>query len=774
MLPITGKITPENQAEAVAFIDGLVENSSVVRSPLEDQADTNLKLYLGNHWKGGDGLDSIRRITVNRIQNSIISQVAIQSEETPKVKFTPRESLEPPVYYVNTSLDAPPTPDLIMMLDALPPETKQDWTDPETQEQRPPRPLAPEEVQMIESAIDNAARLTLVTGQETTIPADVLVGITDRVAAEALQTIFDAKWDECDGDFKIGENLLYSGIIGWQWTVCEWDDDKFVHVLRNVPFLQVHVDPLATGIKDAQYLIYDQVLSADEATALLPQLETTIREKAATGTIEPSGYAYRQASAYGNINFNQKMLTLRTAWIRNQPLPLSVAEAIERQIITTEELVEEKPVECTCGIGVTAPVSQHNEDCPCRNGYQMQPDALVTDPALEVLDVDAMEAPVEEIEQVGTESLDLSDAVPVDNQNDPGAALPPQSVSVTRTVYRHIKTGEEIEEGGRGWPSRPILRQLRIIADVVVDDRECEYVDIPVCLNVNIPIPFTPYGQGEPERLQGLQQAINSILTDMVSSWDANSQPAVCLPQSVNDMLPKLAQKMYTHLAGTKFVVPDELLLRLQGKLSFIIDPPNMPPDGWRLLELLLKLLDDSTNSSEVLQGKASASWSGEAIKSLQDAAKGSIGWKARRVEYMLKYMANVMAGSLVHRLPMAEKMRYVRRWPEHVWMALDEYQRKNLDYDLSVEITAGSGAKKQIQAVSDMGLYDRGLLSKQTILESASHDPKIEATQRMKEARQEASAQTQMPAGTPPPQAAQPQGQPQQAPPAEPQQQVA
>lgn len=783
-IPTLGTLNASNQGDAASYLDRLVLESVTRRLPLEPMADRNLNLYLGNHWISAAPNDSFDQIVVNRILNSIISQVAVQTEQTPKVKFTPRESLEPPIYYVNTNLNTAPTPEVIQLLGSLPPETQAPWVDPATQQPQLPRPLTDQEVQLVESAIDNAARQAAMVGQETTIPADILIGVTDRIASEAVQTIFDAKWEECDGDFKTSENLLFSAVVGWQWLLFEWDDAKSLPVLKNVPWLQIHIDPLATDVRDAQYVIYDQAISADEASALFPDLEAEIRQAAMPGVLRPAGTEYRQTSVYG-ITFQRDMVTLRTGWLRNQPVPLTPEDAIAKGLITTDIKETTSPTECSCGMGLAQAMSQHAEGCECREGYTA-PDpvaGLVADepvpggsggPADQEGDGPAAGAGNTGDDGVGENASDNQDSPPAnpiateggpaepETPIDPETALPPATKTTQKTVYYLAKKstvvqtddeagpGEEVQPGDKSWPSRPILRQIRTLLSAIIDDRECEFVDIPMCLNINIPIPFSPYGQGEPERLQGLQMAINSVISDMVTHWHMHAQPAEFIPESVNQTLPSYAQKQYTATPGTKFIVPDQIMQALQGKMGWYMDPPKIPADAVGLLNLLLKLIDDESENSEVLQGKASASWSGEAINALQHAAKGSIGWKSRRLEFVLKHLTRLIEGCIVHRMPIAEKMRYVRKYPEQVWDAMEE-RILNLDQSIGVEIASGSGAKKQADQQNDRALYELGLLSPQSVLESSNRDPKIELNQKLQWQRELAATQSQLPAGAAP-----------------------
>lgn len=712
-----------------SIIDGWVQESATRRGPLEPAADRNLNLYIGYHWTTA-APEFVERLVINRIVNAIISQVQVQFESTPNVKFTPRESLETPDYYLNTKLDTPPTPQVLQLLAMLPPETYQPWTGPDGSSQLP-RALTDQEVQLVEQAINVATQqAAMIPGSDSAIPADILIGVTDRIATEALQTLFDAKWDECDADFTVGENGLYNAIIGWQFMLYEWDDERCAHILKNVPFLQIHIDPLATNLRDAQFLVYDQVMSADEAVAIYPDLVGPIREHASPGVIQPAGYQYRQSSVY-STNFQRDMITVRTAWVRNQPVPLTPEDALKQQMVTQEIETTEIPTLCDCGAGLETPIGQHTPGCPARGDYEgPSTDTLVAP------DASAPSSP---------ETLDPSDLVDVTPPaQDPGAMLPPASSTATMTTYR-TPAGAAVTPDHPLWPSRPVIRQLRIIANTLVDDRECEYTDIPAVLNVNIPIPFSPYGQGEPERLQGLQHAINSVASDMVTHFHFHAQPAECVPESVNERLPNITAKMYTAAPGTKFVVPDELWTMLSGKLGFFQDPPKMPSDAWQLLELLLKLMDDESNNSEVMQGKASASWSGEAIQALQRAAKGSIGWKSRRTEFMLKQLARTMAGSIIHRMPLKEKIRYVSKYPEQVWYAIDQ-RHKQIDVDIAVEVASGGGQRQQIEKVSILSGYDRGLISPQTAIEAMGRDPKIELHNQIQWAQEKATAQAQVP----------------------------
>jgi hypothetical protein len=215
-------------------------------------------------------------------------------------------------------------------------------------------------------------------------------------------------------------------------------------------------------------------------------------------------------------------------------------------------------------------------------------------------------------------------------------------------------------------------------------------------------------------------------MTSIVTQYRLHEQPIEVVPTSINEALPSFARDVYSYKPGVKWIVPDHLVIQFGGKFVFAQDPPKIPTDAWRMIELLIRLMDEESGHNEVLQGRAASSWSGEAISTLQKAAKGSIGWKSQSVEPMLIYLTRLKIHDIVNRMTDDEKMRYVSKYPVQVWYAISQ-RLKSLDVDVSVEISSGSGAVRQGQRASDLSLYDRKLLSPQSTLEGAGKDPKVE-----------------------------------------------
>jgi hypothetical protein len=841
------RTTPGDATRNAAFIDNLFTECHEWRTAfgLPDQWDINFRYFWGrfDDIYGGQRNDyEIERLTANRIQVVTISVSAIQMEQSPKVRISPRESLEPGVPYINTSIQAPPSPMLDMLFKTLPAETLMPHADA-TGKQVPPRPLTAQEQRMVEEAIQFGDQYEAQTGMPTPVPPELLVSITDRVAAEATQTVFDAMWQENGCDRRVIENVLNNAIFGHQFLVLQFDAERCRFILRNPEPHRVFMDPTATCVEDAHYAGFDDVLSEDEAVSRYPKIASKVRAFSNSNAITPAGFEYRQPYLYSTIAFRRKMLVVRKAWLRHQPFAYTPEQAIARGLVR-QEITQELEPQCFCGMGKDAPSTEHAMDCPCAaldvsaaqiiapedldyvdpqasdleaqlvpgdeqpGGGDIRGGTLDEAPQPEGAAHEQQEMPVQEgAAQAGeaNESAEAQGDTPGAGEDDAaapaagdgapdhaedmgggggegdreqgamageahdgafagqdaggtdlvpledaalGVVEPPTHLIIDRPYYVLAETGEKTEPGAPNWPCRYGIRELVIINREVVADGECKDADIPLCLNRNIPLPYGYAGQGEPERLEGLQRAVNNLLTDVVNHVKTHSEPPEFMPTSVVQELDDALRDTYVGQSGRRIEVPDDIWAACGGRPQFVGEVPQMPPDTWRLLEMAIRLIDDVSGHSEVLQGKASPSWSGEAIQALQGAAKGVIGFKSKNTETMLERLAMLM----VHRIsqmPLAEWQKRCSKFPPHVLYALHAHA-KTMNCDFSAEISSGGGYRKQVEQMNNAQLFDRGALSKTTLLEDANKNPKIERQNKLREAREDAMAQAQggMPGG--------------------------
>jgi len=658
------------------------------------QADRGMSLFIGDHWQTlrpsgetyGEGVieyrwendsnDGMIRMVLNRTLNIVLSLTAIQTTDPPKIVFTPREMGEPPQYYINSQV--PEAKPFIEQLVAS-------GIDPSL-------PLPDDVTQYIKQAIAVSQQQYLAAIQsdmavdKPTVPPEVLVEVSDHTKASALQTVFDAMWEECNSLTIYQENSLNKNIMGIQPLLYEFDDDEKRHILTNIHPKQFFPDPINVTSDRWKYAIFDEPIDADEAKAKWPELAKKIDQAASEGSINWQQAGQYDYGAIYDRQFRRPMVVVRNAWLRYQPYPMTPEQAIAAGKVQQVKLP-------------TGETKQAVDD------YGMPIFNELGDPVLE---------------------------------------------DVTRDALVDPATGMEITPDHPAWPKRFGIRQVRIVAGEVVDDRECEHIDIPLLVNRCIPIPFSPYALGEPSHLDGLQMAVNRVLSHLVTHQAYNAFPPEAVASSVQDRLGKTLARCKAK-PGARIVVPEDLVRELGDIAKIITNLPvaAMPADAWKLLDLLLSLMDREGNHADVIRGDASSQWSGEAIANLQNAASQIIRAKASYAEHFLKQLVRLMAHSIIHRMGPEDWAKYLSKYPPVVIKTMHEGVRA-MKYDVSVEIASGSGAAKQSQTNNLMAAKQAGVpIAMPTVLERLGLDPDTEAQKQAvweRKMQQMAPAQMQEP----------------------------
>ncbi|HEX7009068.1 MAG TPA: hypothetical protein VF184_03745, partial [Phycisphaeraceae bacterium] len=597
-------------------------------------------------------------LTINRIQRSINASTVVEMEQRPRVQLSPRETNEPPIVFFSNAGAAKIAQQNIPIqgmtpgqLQGIEPFTQEQMeailtiTEPvEVESPGPQSPAAAEDGQ-------TAPPQNIVVRQPVFTPEDFVV-IDDHLAAEADQAIYDILWDRAGADYAWFDNVLYKHIFGYQPGLVQWDFQRHCYSLTNEHHLHVLIDPTATGIEDADYLIFDQPMSADEAKSKYPQYAAAIDREAQQGKLVASqqlGLGTELAASWRDTNFERPVIVIRTAWLRHQPYPMSEQDALERGLVqpAMRDVLDEKT------------------------------QAFVPQPV-----VDDAGNPIYQLIEDGR----------------PGALTAPDNDN---------------------WPTRTGIRQLLIIGDQVVEDVECPYVDIPFIWNINVPIPFSPYGQGDPERLFDINQFVDRIASNLGDHVRYYAAPQEYWPASVT-----AANKNHnTHAhPGRHITVPDDVYARfLAGRSNgFAVDPPNPPAMYVELLGLGLRLLDEESDYSQVLQGNVpSGIESGRAISLLQNAARSMISFKSLYTERALVQFTRLVVGMIHDFLPESEWMKMVSGYPVQVLRALRQ-RAKRLEYDIRVEVVSGHGQtriQKQAEAREQFAMGLRGPTSTMKIL---------------------------------------------------------
>jgi hypothetical protein len=299
-------------------------------------------------------------------------------------------------------------------------------------------------------------------------------------------------------------------------------------------------------------------------------------------------------------------------------------------------------------------------------------------------------------------------------------------VSMSRRQAMYLTgTQTEVTPDAPDWPTRRVLRQITVIANAVVDDRECEHWDIPLLQNVNLPIPAKPWGLGEPYRLKAMQAANSKVVGAMVEHAEYFKAPVTSMSQSMHDALPEEYRNAHVR-PGMTFIVPDDQWQASGGRIHNILEPPQTPPALIQLHQILAKLITDQSGHTEVLQGRASSQLSGRAIETLQQAASSMIGFKSQRTGDMIQRLTRLMLHSLVTRLGVAQISRIVSQYPAHILQAIHD-RAARLEWDVQVLISSGTGQLRQAHKQEAMLQRQAGAISLQTLREKLGVDHRIE-----------------------------------------------
>lgn len=766
---------------ANGFVQECINTWSTYGTGSMERAARNFNLYLGNHWLNvlpGEYTSYV----YNRIKSVIMAHAAIQAGQRPQTTFTAREGGEEGICFINLQVlsglpayhqlqmqaaggaepvapdssgsgeegnedRSPPTAptdpatamasaqaNVVNILRMIPPECL--IINPMAP-MLGPAPLPKPIYQMLMQAVEQGKILTEQAAianlpAPPVIPEELLSEVNDVSATEALQTLFDAKWEECNADYFVLTDAFYCGIFGWQHMYYHWDMATQKHTLYNCEFQQVFLDPTRTDISIAETALWDYYMTDSQAIAEYPQFQEIVRANWMPGLPCRAGTAiYTPASIYNMATYYRSMGAIRFLYVRNQPYPMDAGEALRRGLIVNGR------AEVAHVDAIGAPTSGDRtlgagEEASGGGG---EPGAMAGgQPLLPESGESAGGRPNMGVESGGGETpagdaATQGGAVNGGAVGDVGAgggglAVPAVNYRPAYLLVVNGRPAHEVVPWGAGWPLRRGIRQITIIANTRVADEECADVDIPLTHNVNDPIPGRPTGQGTPEALEPMNQAVNQILSDMIHQVSTGSFPTLIIPDIIQKMNPEIGESTYVR-PGTVLTAPKELMQELKEEIVRILQPAQVSPDLWRFLELLLSLLDKQGDMASVLQGDTDPGMSGKLFADASSAAQTSILFRSKRAEMMLKYLTKLMIGGMMNMSP-EDCAVAVRKYPVYVWYAIHRWWKSgHFAYDTAVEITSGGGASKNAKANQLVTAASQGVqVSQPKLLKALDVDP--------------------------------------------------
>lgn len=738
-----------DERKTVEMVDRLLEeaNSFRVRGgnglSLESEWERGGQRFMGNHWhtpqttqalqegfrafyvlgNQSDGAQQgVHRVTLNRTQVAIVSNVAQQTSQPFVVRFEPTETGDDPTYFLSKrgamQIQGVLTDPLIQQT-ARELESRGQVVDPEAIAQAEAQHLASLPVQFSPGQLggefgpsepldrDQAGwiRQLIDAGQ---MDKDALIEINDRTVAEAAQQLFDTLWRKADGDTYVLMCEFMSNVYGhqpirFQWHVEGPHKHSFRLALDHI--LNVWIDPTQFHIADSAYVIFDHVMDLDAARERWqdrPEVVSALEQAAEEGSQDGGGDSLRIGGIYATTEFQRKMVKVRTCWRRHHRVPMTVEEAIESGKVIREP--------------VLLPMTPEQQ---------------------------AMEA----------EALAAGGVVPQQEQaTDPETGDP---------LWRYLQpeTGEDVEPQescghGTAWPDTWGVAQIVTLPDrkQLVEYIRCPYADIPYGWNINIPRPDgSPYGIGEPTRLEDVSQEINRIMSIIDNVCRKYQMPEIWMPMSVYESLKKTGVPLHSRAGAIRPL--DDMkyreLMNSGGPNAMYVNAPTVPPMLVGYLEFLIQQHDQMSGNVDVRQGRTpSGVKSGKAISALQEQAAGPLAFKSRFTEATLRRLADLGLDAIRKWLPEKVGLKILSRY--HL-AAFRELTRRMgaMEFDTMVEIVTGRGASRQIDEQRAIEMYGAQLLARRSAMQRLGvDDPDAENARIVEE-------QTGMAMASPPAQAA-------------------
>ena len=324
------------------------------------------------------------------------------------------------------------------------------------------------------------------------------------------------------------------------------------------------------------------------------------------------------------------------------------------------------------------------------------------------------------------------------------------AVVETEGGYAVATDGAETAPGAENWPETRGIKQIQILPQVnkKISSRRCPYLYEPLLWTVNIPIMYSPWGVGEPYRLEDIQMSINVELTTIINHHRFSAYPAEFWPADLYNRLVSKGFKPFVR-PGRQVPIPraDYDRMTAQGRIGFTQDPPVLSSDKVAVLELLLREHDKLSGNVEALQGRTPGSrTSGVLFQQLRAEARGPLGLKAKFLQMTTKRLAELMMDAITKWMtPQMWKM-ILSRFPQHV---IDEYRRTIRSDTLNVQaaVTNSGGLLEQQKREESRALYGMQAIDRIETLKDHKRDPdpinrRVEAEQRRAMAMQVAAAE--------------------------------
>jgi hypothetical protein len=291
-----------------------------------------------------------------------------------------------------------------------------------------------------------------------------------------------------------------------------------------------------------------------------------------------------------------------------------------------------------------------------------------------------------------------------------------------------VSTGEATSPKSKNWPTRRGIKQVQIVGETIVHEEELPHWDIPILWMKNIPEPYRPYGIGEPDALEWIDELINKLSSILFDHFKYYRSWSELYPTDVWESLSskEFIQLRHAH-PGRQFAIDAQLYQKYSDVLKqgngFAVKPPAMPSSAFEYLKFALQLHDIISGSTEALQGRQpSSGTSGKALDILQSAAKGMVGFKSIQTENAIRRLTRLRVHAMNKWLPLFMWKKWNDQYPIEILDAV-RLRAKNMEWEVSVEVVSGGGQVREKMKAEVRADYAAQIIDPKTAQERLGYD---------------------------------------------------
>jgi hypothetical protein len=203
------------------------------------------------------------------------------------------------------------------------------------------------------------------------VDADPITTIDNKMRADVLQKVMESKWAAAHGDQYSQENEFYSNLFGHCPLWFEIDDRDWSLSLDNIHVKNCLPDPTKTFVDKFEYLVVAEPISSIRAKINWPNLKEDIDRAAQTSRLGNPGGEWELGRASTDTKFERGMLTVLTAYVRNQPFPMTEQEALDAGGVSQAMDFANAPIDGVFKLKDGSLVSPENDNWPTTSGIRI-------------------------------------------------------------------------------------------------------------------------------------------------------------------------------------------------------------------------------------------------------------------------------------------------------------------------------------------------------------------------------------------------------------------